>query len=97
MWDSSNVVYEQGRIIRYDKVKRTPDMHYIDYGINAFSSKAFAPFASEDSFDLADLQMSLVAQEELAGFEVKERFYEVGSHAGLSETDAFICAQLPPP
>src|SRR5688572_7169763 len=32
-WDRSNVLFNEGRIIRYDKRNRTPDMQYIDYGL----------------------------------------------------------------
>jgi NDP-sugar pyrophosphorylase family protein len=92
LWDASNVIYQDGRIVRYDKERKTPKMHYIDYGINVFSSAAFLPFTGRPSFDLAELQMDLVARDALAGFEVAERFYEVGSHAGLAETDAFLGA-----
>lgn len=95
LWDKSNVLYEKGRIVRYDKVQQTPDMHYIDYGINVFAREAFEPFRAQAAFDLADLQTDLVRRGALAGFEVAERFYEVGSHAGLSETNAFLQAVKP--
>jgi hypothetical protein len=29
-------------------------------------------------------------QKQLAGFEVKERFYEIGSHEGLAELEALL-------
>ncbi|MEA2587966.1 MAG: hypothetical protein QOH66_893, partial [Actinomycetota bacterium] len=32
----------------------------------------------------------LIAGRELAGFEVAERFYEIGSEAGYEETDAYL-------
>ncbi len=92
LWDKSNVIYENGRIVRYDKTQQAPEMHYIDYGINVFSRDAFAPFAGKETFDLAELQMDLVSRDSLAGFEVAERFYEVGSHTGLAETDALLGA-----
>ncbi|MEK7287499.1 MAG: sugar phosphate nucleotidyltransferase, partial [Elusimicrobiota bacterium] len=31
-WDQSNVLFDQGRIIRYDKRNPSPDMKHIDYG-----------------------------------------------------------------
>ena len=36
------------------------------------------------AFDLAELMQRLVARKQLAGFEVKERFYEIGSREGLA-------------
>jgi hypothetical protein len=32
----------------------------------------------------------LLARGQLAGFEVRDRFYEIGSHAGLAELDALL-------
>ena len=47
---------------------------------------AFDPWAGDDApFDLAAVYQSLVARDELAGFEVPERFYEIGSTEGLEE------------
>ena len=37
--------------------------------------------------DLADVLSALVRQDTVMGFEVRERFYEIGSHRGLRETD----------
>ena len=42
------------------------------------------------SFDLADVYHRLSLSDELAGFEVLERFYEIGSHAGLMETEGLL-------
>src|SRR5439155_1712688 len=33
--DRSNVLYVAGRIIRYDKQRRAPEMRHIDYGLGA--------------------------------------------------------------
>jgi NDP-sugar pyrophosphorylase family protein len=40
--------------------------------------------------DLAAVQTDLCARGELAGYEMKERFYEIGSHEGLAELDALL-------
>jgi len=92
LWDKSNVEFSDGQILRYDKEIQSPEMHYIDYGINAFSADAFAAIGKESAFDLATLQMELLRQQSLAGFQVFERFYEVGSHQGLAETDVYLSA-----
>jgi hypothetical protein len=44
------------------------------------------------------VQKALVARRQLAGYEIKQRFYEIGSHEGLNELDALLRAgQRPPP
>jgi NDP-sugar pyrophosphorylase family protein len=94
-WDTSNVCYEEGRIIRYDKRERTPEMRHIDYGLGVYSAAAFASWPADEPFDLADLQRELVAKNALAGHEVFRRFYEMGSHAGLSELEALLRSGAP--
>ncbi|OGT36688.1 MAG: nucleotidyl transferase [Gammaproteobacteria bacterium RIFCSPHIGHO2_12_FULL_38_14] len=88
-FDSSNVEYDGGKIICYSKKNKTAAMRYIDYGLNIFSKAAFASLARAQgnllSFDLSLLHEYLVKTNELAAFEVTERFYEIGSVAGLTE------------
>lgn len=91
-WDASNVCYEGGQISRYDKRERTPQMQHIDYGLGVFSATAFADWADSPAFDLADVQRQLVARGLLAGCEVFQRFYEIGSHAGLAELETLLTA-----
>ena len=91
--DGSNVLYADGRIVRYDKQQPTPEMHHIDYGLGAFRKSAFAGRAADEAFDLAQAYQALLADEDLAGFEVPERFYEIGSPAGLDETRAYLTSK----
>ncbi len=84
-YDASNVVYADGRIVRYDKTERTPDMRHIDYGLGVFRSSVFTPYPEDAAFDLADVYHACLRRESLAAYEVVERFYEIGSPAGLAE------------
>jgi NDP-sugar pyrophosphorylase family protein len=89
-WDTSNVEFVDGAIRRYDKVDRTPAMLHIDYGLAILTSAALSVWSARDVFDLADFYRDLARRGRLAGLEVAERFYEIGSPAGLDETDAFL-------
>jgi len=84
-WDSSNVEFSGDRIIAYDKKNRTPRMRYIDYGLGAFRRQAFDNLEAGSFYDLAALYQGLLARDELAALEMKERFYEIGSTAGIEE------------
>ena len=89
-WDTSNVWFEDGAIRSYNKKERTPEMQFIDYGLGILDSKALAPWPDDKAFDLADVYRDLVSRNELAGFEVEQRFYEIGSPEGLAELDAML-------
>lgn len=89
-YDTSNVWFEDGAIKVYDKKNRLPQMHYIDYGLGAFRAAAFDGFPRDAVVDLAEVQKALVTRHELAGYEIKQRFYEIGSHEGLNELDALL-------
>jgi hypothetical protein len=95
-WDQSNVAFLEGGILRYEKGSRDPEMRHIDYGLGLYSAEAFAGLPQGSAFDLSELQRDLIARGEMAGFEVAERFYEIGSPAGLAETDAFLCGRALP-
>lgn len=92
-YDTSNVVFGDGEIKAYDKKNKTPEMRHIDYGLSLFKASVFEDWPSDKPFDLADVMQRLVARKQLAGFEVKERFYEIGSHAGLAELEALLGRQ----
>ena len=89
-WDTSNVEFLDGIIRVYDKRARTPRMRHIDYGLGAIDAAAFAARPAGQAFDLADFYRDLAQTGRLAGYEVAERFYEIGSPAGLAETRTFL-------
>ena len=89
-YDTSNVVFADGAIQVYDKKTRRPEMRHIDYGLSVFRAAALDEYPPGTKFDLADLMQRLVARRQLAGFEVAERFYEIGSHEGLAELESLL-------
>ncbi len=96
-WDTSNVEFEAseaggGKILAYSKTNRTPRMRYIDYGLGVFRAEAFQSMPEGKACDLAELYGDLLQRRQLAAFEVRERFYEIGSPAGLRETAEFLAA-----
>jgi NDP-sugar pyrophosphorylase family protein len=89
-WDASNVWFEGGEIHSYDKKRPYPKMRHIDYGIAVLSAAVFASFPDNVPFDLADVYSPLVSEGQMAAFEVKQRFYEIGSREGLAELDCLL-------
>jgi len=97
-WDTSNVEFEgggseAGKILAYSKTNRTSRMRYIDYGLGVFRSEAFQSLPLGKTYDLAELYADLLQRKQLGAFEVRERFYEIGSPTGLRETAEFMAAQ----
>ena len=90
LWDRSNVVFENGRIQRYDKKNIVPEMKYIDYGLGVLRSSVLERYPADRVLDLATIYQDLLAQDQLAGYEVSQRFYEIGSPVGLQETRDYI-------
>ena len=92
-WDTSNVLFDGSRVVRYDKRHPTPDMKFIDYGLGVLSSDLF-DVAADEVFDLSDLYASLAGTGGLAGFEETQRFYEIGTPLGLAEADSHLRGNL---
>lgn len=90
-WDTSNVEYAAGRIVEYSK-QPTPRMAHIDYGLSVLRRDCFVA-APQGAFDLGQLFRDMVSRGEMAGYEVKTRFYEIGSHSGLAETAEYLAAR----
>jgi NDP-sugar pyrophosphorylase family protein len=88
-WDTSNVIYRHGMVLRYDKRAPSPEMRWIDYGLGGLTVRALDRVAASET-DLAVLYERLAEHGELLGFEASERFYEIGTTPALVETDAFL-------
>jgi NDP-sugar pyrophosphorylase family protein len=94
-YDTSNVVFHDGEIAVYDKKNRPPEMRHIDYGLNLFKAAVFNSYSADHPFDLAEVMSRLVHERQLAGYEVRERFYEIGSPAGLAELESLLKSKSP--
>jgi NDP-sugar pyrophosphorylase family protein len=90
-WDRSNVIFRDGRMWRYDKRQWSREMTHIDFGVALLRRTALERIAPHRPADLADLYSGLVAEGQMMGYEVTQRFYEIGSPTGLEETRAFLC------
>lgn len=89
-WDKSNVLFNSGQLVEYNKRAPRPDMAYIDYGLGVVSADVLSPYPADKPFDLADVYQELSTKGQLAGLEVHERFYEIGSHEGLKEAEDYF-------
>jgi MurNAc alpha-1-phosphate uridylyltransferase len=95
-WDRSNVEFDGARIVAYDKRAPMASMHYIDYGLGVFRSAALAHVPDDQPHDLVAVYRDLLQSHQLAGYEVRERFYEIGSFEGLEDTRRFLATHRQP-
>jgi NDP-sugar pyrophosphorylase family protein len=89
-FDASNVDFTNGELRRYQKGINSPEMTHIDYGLTCFDESVFSKYSPAITLDLAEICTHLASQNLLAGFEVEERFYEIGSHKGIVDFTAYI-------
>jgi len=89
-WDRSNVSFQNGEIVEYSKSASRNDLAYIDFGLSMLASGVLADYPANTAFDLSAVYQDLAARRQLAAFEILERFYEVGSLAGIRDTEAFL-------
>lgn len=92
-WDRSNVIYQNGTLIEYNKKEIKSDMSYIDYGLGILNADVFLQYPDGEWLDLSEVYNNLSVKGELYGYEVFHRFYEIGSHQGILETKKFITAK----
>ncbi len=88
-WDKSNVIFENGQILRYDKSNQSPHMHHIDYGAALLRETAL-DLIPKSPYELAYLYSQLVDDGLMLGYEITERFYEVGSYEGLQDAGRYF-------
>ena len=89
-WERSNVDCVDGTIVAYEKANPTAGMRHVDYGLGVFKASAFGQIPDGVPCDLAAVYQDLLKRGQLAGFEVKNRFYEVGSFQGLEDLREFL-------
>tara|TARA_B110000858_G_C17751779_1_gene450056 strand:- start:549 stop:1250 length:702 start_codon:yes stop_codon:yes gene_type:complete len=88
--DKSNIEIKDNLVINYSKQNKTANMLYIDYGLSIMTKKSFNEFENTKSFDLELVYKSLVNKNLLGCYEVYNRFYEIGSVEGYTETTNYL-------
>lgn len=96
-WDRSNAIFQDGELLRYDKQNRAPKMNYIDYGVQLLRKSAIQRIEIGANSDLSDLYRDLVGEGRMIGYEVTQRFYEIGTPQSLEETRRHLQQQNPAP
>ena len=94
-YERSNTAIEGGLVRKFSKAERITDMVYIEYGANIFRKKILK-MIPEGHYTLEQLFLRLIEREDLLAYEVRQRFYEIGSLQGLKEFEEFAKNALSP-
>jgi SAM-dependent methyltransferase/molybdopterin-guanine dinucleotide biosynthesis protein A len=100
--ERSNVLYDDERVLAYDKRAPTDAMRWVDCGLGGLTATVLEDRAPLGP-DLGGLFSELAGDRLLYGFQTDERYYEIGTPSALVETDAFLRARVangglrPPP
>jgi MurNAc alpha-1-phosphate uridylyltransferase len=92
-FDTSNVIFENGQLETYRKGQPSARMTHIDYGLSIFKRSVFEEYQEGAKLDLSDICTELSSKNLLAGYEVDERFYEIGSYQGIEDFEEYIRRQ----
>ena len=83
--ERSNVVVEDGRVVAYDKTASLPGMVFINEGLSVLRRQALRLIPEGVPVSEEEFYGALIARGELLAYETDQRFYEIGSPAGLEE------------
>lgn len=87
--EPANAWFDGRKIRAYGKGQPLPEMRHVDYGLNLFNEATFR----DDIADLSVLQASLAQGGRLAGYEVENRYFEIGSPQGLASLESHLNAR----
>ena len=65
-------------------------MTHIDYGFSVLNRDALWSISGDNQSDLSETLESLSLNGQVEGLEVQDRFYEIGSFAGILELEDYL-------
>jgi NDP-sugar pyrophosphorylase family protein len=91
--ERANAVFDGTMVTRYEKGLEDPpeEMRFVDYGLSVWERQVVESMVPEGtSADMADLFKVFSDSGRLAGLEIHERFYEIGSPRGLRDLELHL-------
>ena len=93
-FDKSNTAIRGNLVTKYSKVDPNKDMVYIDYGATLYKKEVLELIPAKQKYALEDVFMRLIEMKQLLAWDIKERFYEIGSLQGLQDFEAYVKSKL---
>ena len=92
-FDKSNTAVVDGGVTFYSKEQRA-NLKYIDYGVNLFRKEVLKLIPNGEPYSMGTLFNQLIGRQELLAYEVKKRFFEIGSVNGLTEFTEYVKGEI---
>jgi NDP-sugar pyrophosphorylase family protein len=86
----SDLLVQDGMVKEYEKKSSRPELEWVNFGVSALRRQALELVQPLQFCDEEKFYGQLIAQSQLGAFEVRNRFYEIGSLAGLEQFRQFI-------
>ena len=86
-FDTSDVFVEDGRVRAYQKQPQLPGAVYINDGLHVIRREGIAALGAGERVSLQQFLQPVIARGGLMAWETQQRFFEVGSFAGLKELE----------
>ena len=90
LYDRSNVVLENNMVKLYNKDKTIPGMVYIDYGASLLRRGILDSVPREEFYSLETIFNRLIKKKQLLAYEIRQRFFQIGSPEGLKEFEQYV-------
>lgn len=87
----SNVSTKRGWVTVYDR--KQGNFVYMHAGLTVFQRQALERFESDRFMLMDEIYQGLVASRNLASFVLRRRFYEIGSHEGLTDLQRYLISR----
>lgn len=91
-WDKSNTEVRGEIVVRYEKSGHDAALRYIDYGALALCREVIAQRPEDSAFGLDQVQSELSRHGKLRALTAQQRFYEIGSEAGIRDLETLLSA-----
>jgi N-acetyl-alpha-D-muramate 1-phosphate uridylyltransferase len=89
-YGKSDIAIEHGLVKKYNKRAQTPDMIWINYGVIFLRKKALDLIPAQGQVGEEEFYGALIEKRELATYETKNRFYEIGNPSSMKEFEKYL-------
>lgn len=91
--EHKNIIFKNGLITHYEKklIPGLPEMTHIDSGVALLSRSIIDNLIPPNvNIDLSSFYQQLIQKGQLGGYEIQDRYFEIGSKQGLQEFEEYL-------